>query len=71
VQAHLDVKTDTAKDLVFAARNFVWNGRIYDEMLHRGATLDRTIAAVKLADAGATRARLMIRSIGTLQVWLV
>jgi len=56
VQAHLDVKTDTAKDLVFAARNFVWNDRIYDQMLYRGATLDRTIAAVKLADAGATRA---------------
>jgi len=26
VQAHLDVKTDTAKDLVFAARNFVMDG---------------------------------------------
>jgi len=54
VQAHLDVKTDTARDLVFAARNFVWNERIYDQMLYRGATLDRTIATVKLADAGAT-----------------
>ena len=55
MQAHLDIKTDTARDLVFAARNFVWNRRIYDQMLYRGATLDRTIAAVKLADAGATR----------------
>jgi hypothetical protein len=26
VQAHLDIKTDTAKDLVFAARNFVMDG---------------------------------------------
>ncbi len=29
--------------------------RIYDQMLDHGATFDRTIAAVKLADAGASR----------------
>jgi hypothetical protein len=54
VQSHLDVKRDTAKDLVFAARRFVHHRGIHDRMLYRGATFDRTVAAVKLADSGAT-----------------
>lgn len=55
VQAHLDVKADTARDLVFAARRFKWHRSIHDRMLNRGATFDRTVGTVKLADAGATR----------------
>ncbi|MDK1292893.1 MAG: hypothetical protein QGM46_11255, partial [Actinomycetota bacterium] len=54
VQSHLDVKADTAKDLVFAARRFKRNRGIYDTMVYGGATFDRTVAVVKLADAGAT-----------------
>ncbi len=54
VQAHLDVRTDTARDLVFAARRFKWNRDLYHHMVYEGATFDRTVAAVKLADAGAT-----------------
>ena len=54
VQAHLDVKTDTARDLVFAARRFKWNRDLYDRMVDGGATFDRTVAVVRLADAGAT-----------------
>jgi hypothetical protein len=53
VQAHLDVKRDTAQDLVFASHRFGHNRGLHDRMLYRGATFDRTIAAVKLADAGA------------------
>jgi hypothetical protein len=53
VQSRLDVKRDTARDLVFAARRFVQHRGLHDRMLYRGATFDRTIAAVKLADAGA------------------
>ncbi len=55
VQAHLDVKTDTARDLVFAARRFKWNRDLYHHMVYDGATFDRTVAVVKLADAGATK----------------
>ena len=54
VQAHLDVRTDTARDLVFAARRFKWNRGLYHRMVYGGATFDRTVAAVKLADTGAT-----------------
>ena len=54
VQAHLDVRTDTARDLVFAARRFKWNRDLYDRMVDGDATFDRTVAVVKLADAGAT-----------------
>ncbi len=54
VQSHLDVKRDTAKDLVFAARRFVQHRSLHDRMLNRGATFDRTVAAVKLSDAGAS-----------------
>ncbi len=54
VQAHLDVRIDTARDLVFAARRFKWNRDLYHHMVYEGATFDRTVAAVKLADAGAT-----------------
>jgi hypothetical protein len=54
VQARLDVKRDTAKDIVFAARRFVHHRGIHDRMLYRGATFDRTVAAVKLADTGAS-----------------
>ncbi len=53
VQAHLDVKRDTATDLVFAARRFPFQRGLHDRMLNRGATFDRTVVAVKLADAGA------------------
>ena len=53
VQVRLDIKRDTAKDLVFSARRFVQHPDIHDRMLYRGATFDRTVAAVKLADAGA------------------
>jgi hypothetical protein len=53
VQSRLDIKRDTARDLVFAARRFVKHRGLHDRMLNRDATFDRTIAAVKLADAGA------------------
>jgi hypothetical protein len=53
VQARLDVKRDTAADLVFAARRFPFQRELHNRMLNRGATFDRTVAAVKLADAGA------------------
>jgi len=53
VQSHLDIKRDTASDLVFAARRFVKHKGLHDRMLNRGATFDRTVAAVKLTDAGA------------------
>ena len=53
VQAHLDVKRDTARDLVFAARRFVKHRGLHDRMLYHGATFDRTVAAVRLADTGA------------------
>ena len=52
VQAHVDVKRDTARDLVFAARRFGNHRGLHGRMLYRGATFDRTIAAVKLADTG-------------------
>jgi hypothetical protein len=52
VQARLDVKRDTAKDLVFAARRFPYRRNIHDRMLSGDATFDRTVAAVKLADTG-------------------
>jgi hypothetical protein len=54
VQSRLDIKRDTARDLVFAARRFVKHRGLHDRMLNRDATFDRTVAAVKLADAGAT-----------------
>lgn len=54
VQSRLDVKRGTAKDLVCAARRFVHHRGLHDRMLGGGETFDRTIAAVKLADAGAT-----------------
>ena len=53
VQSHLDIKRDTAKDLVFAASRFPYQRGIHDRMLNHGATFDRTIATVKLSDAGA------------------
>jgi len=53
VQSRLDIRRDTAKDLVFAARRFVKHRGLHDRMLNRGATFDRTVGAVKLADAGA------------------
>jgi hypothetical protein len=43
----MDVKTDTARDLVFAARRFKWNPRVYDQMLDHGATFDRTVGSCK------------------------
>jgi hypothetical protein len=55
VQSHLDIKRDTATDLVFAARRFPHQRGIHGRMLYQGATFDRTIAAVKLSDAGATQ----------------
>ncbi len=54
VQAHMDVKTDTARDLVFAARCFKRHRGLHNRMLNQGATFDRTVAAVKLSDAGAS-----------------
>lgn len=54
VQTHLDVKADTARDLVFASRRFGWHRGIHDRMLRGDATFDRTVATVKLSDAGAT-----------------
>ncbi len=56
VQSRLDVKTDTARDLVFASRRFGQHRHIHDRMLTGGATFARTVAAVKLADEGATPA---------------
>jgi hypothetical protein len=53
VQSHLDIKRDTASDLVFAARRFVKHRGLHDRMLKGGATFDRTVAAVKLTEAGA------------------
>jgi hypothetical protein len=53
VQSHLDIKRDTAADLVFAARRFPFRRGLHHRMLDRGATFDRTVAAIKLADAGA------------------
>jgi hypothetical protein len=53
VQSRLDIKRNTARDLVFAAPRFVKHRGLHDRMLNRDATFDRTIAAVKLADAGA------------------
>jgi hypothetical protein len=53
VQTHLDIKRDTAQDLVFASRRFGHSRGLHDRMLYRGATFDRTVAAVKLADSGA------------------
>ena len=47
VQAHLDVKRDTARDLVFAARRFGHHRGLHGRMLNGSATFDRTIAAVK------------------------
>jgi hypothetical protein len=55
VQARLDVKRDTARDLVFAARRFPYRRPLHDKMLYQGATFDRTVAAVRLADTGATQ----------------
>ncbi len=55
VQAHLDVRRDTARDLVFAARRFGHHRGLHSRMLRGDATFDRTVAAVKLADAGATQ----------------
>lgn len=55
VQARLDVKRDTARDLVFAARRFPYRRSLHDRMLYRGATFDRTVAAVKLADTGVAQ----------------
>ncbi len=55
VQSHLDIRRDTARDLVFAARRFVHHRGLHDRMLYRGATFDRTVAAIKLADAGASQ----------------
>jgi hypothetical protein len=54
VQSHLDVKTETARDLVFAGCRFKWNRDLYHRMVYDGATFDRTVAAVKLADAGGS-----------------
>lgn len=56
VQCHLDVKRDTARDLVFAARRFTRHRGLHRRMINSGATFDRTVAAVKLADSGATAA---------------
>ena len=53
VQARFDIKRDTARDLVFSARRFARHRGLHDRMLAGRATFDRTIAAVKLADAGA------------------
>jgi len=55
IQAHLDVRRDTARDLVFAARRFGHHRGLHSRMLRGNATFDRTVAAVKLADAGATQ----------------
>jgi hypothetical protein len=55
VQSHLDIKRDTATDLVFAARRFPHHRGLHPKMLHGGATFDRTVAGVKLSDAGATQ----------------
>jgi hypothetical protein len=55
VQSHLDIKRDTATDLVFAARRFPHQRGLHHKMLYQGATFDRTVAAVKLSDAGATQ----------------
>jgi len=55
VQSRLDVRRDTAQDLVFAARRFVFHRGLHDKMLNGGATFDRTVAAIKLADAGASQ----------------
>jgi hypothetical protein len=52
VQSHLDIRRDTAQDLVFASHRFGHNRGLHDRMLYRGATFDRTVAAVKLADTG-------------------
>jgi hypothetical protein len=53
VQSRFDIKRDTARDLVFSSRRFARHRGLHDRMLAGRATFDRTIAAVKLADAGA------------------
>jgi hypothetical protein len=40
VQSRLDIKRDTARDLVFAARRFVKHRGLHDRMLNRDATFD-------------------------------
>ncbi len=53
VQSRFDIKRDTARDLVFSARRFARHRGLHNRMLSGNATFDRTVAAVKLADAGA------------------
>jgi diadenosine tetraphosphatase ApaH/serine/threonine PP2A family protein phosphatase len=53
VQSRFDIKRDTARDHVFSAGRFARHRGLHNRMLAGRATFDRTIAAVKLADAGA------------------
>lgn len=55
VEACLDVKRDTARDLVFAACRFPFRRNLHDRMLSGDATFDRTVAAVRLADTGVVQ----------------
>ncbi|MEN8239013.1 MAG: HNH endonuclease signature motif containing protein [Actinomycetota bacterium] len=55
IQAHMDVRRDTARDLVFAARSFARYRSLNERMINGNATFDRTIATVKLSEAGASR----------------
>ncbi|GMQ93117.1 MAG: hypothetical protein BMS9Abin12_0594 [Acidimicrobiia bacterium] len=54
MQSHLDVKRETARDLVFAARRFGQHRGLHDRMLNGTATFDRTVVAVRLADTGVS-----------------
>jgi len=55
VQAHLDVRRTVASDLVLAARRFPHHRYINHFLSDGSHTFDRTIASLKLADAGASR----------------
>jgi hypothetical protein len=54
VQAHLDIDTTTARDLVLAARRIGWHRHLSDRLITGTATFPRIIATLKYADTGAT-----------------
>lgn len=54
VSAQLDMNRTTARDLVFASRRIADYRPLENRMVNGAASFDRTIAVVKLADAGAS-----------------